>query len=50
MFVEVGAVGRKTKTLLHEAVSGGLPISNIGGGLENVLRTVNGEVFLAFLT
>ena len=49
MFVEVGAVGKgKTKTLLHEAVSGGLPISNIGGGLENVLRTVNGEVFLAF--
>jgi hypothetical protein len=47
--LEVGAEGKgKTQTRLHTNVEGDLPASVIGGGLDNVLRTVDGEVDLDF--
>lgn len=47
LVLSVGAVGKgQTETLLQENVH--LQTAKIGGGLDNVLRTVQGEVVLSF--
>ena len=49
LILRVGADGKgKTETCLHNSMSGKLEPSSIAGGLDNVLRTVKGEVILSF--
>ena len=49
LMLSVGADGKgKTETRLHTNAEGTLEPATIAGGLDNVLRTVNGEVILSF--